>query len=307
MSTLTNQQINATYNGLIKTTDNAAITAIPKELEDGVGNALPIEVGTTQINFTADVDFSAATVTGLDAGVTSIIAGTNVTIDQSTGDVTISASGGGGGGTLPAMDITFLPPFKGVAIGSTSYNSTTKGLTDYTIMPGETVSTTQAVMEYVPLAEGDQLTAIVFGIQSTLATVGSLKVGIYSANGTTVSGTGTPFLTAGTLLKDLGTVSAASTGSKAINFTGVNAFTMPAGQQYGGVWIIIGGDLDIDGNITISAWSQNIHDGNGGNDLGGDFYRSVGKTLNGWDGTFKDYTSAAYGGSTSKRTKLLYA
>ena len=34
-------------------------------------------------------------------GVTSIIAGTNVSIDQSTGDVTISSTGGGGGGTFP--------------------------------------------------------------------------------------------------------------------------------------------------------------------------------------------------------------
>ena len=34
----------------------------------------------------------------VDVGVTSIIAGTGISIDQPTGDVTISATGGGGGG-----------------------------------------------------------------------------------------------------------------------------------------------------------------------------------------------------------------
>lgn len=68
MSTLTNQQIKDTYQGLIKTSDNAAIGATEKALEDGLGNALPLTVGTGGISFNAGVDFSAATVTGLDAG-----------------------------------------------------------------------------------------------------------------------------------------------------------------------------------------------------------------------------------------------
>ena len=68
MSTLNGLPINATYQGLIKTTDNAAIDGTPKALTDGLGNDLPIEVSTTQTNFKQNVDFTEAIVTGLPAG-----------------------------------------------------------------------------------------------------------------------------------------------------------------------------------------------------------------------------------------------
>jgi len=74
MATLTNQKIKDTYAGLIKTSDNAAITATPKALEDGVGNTVPLEVGTNRINFTNEVDFSNATISGLASG--GLVAGT---------------------------------------------------------------------------------------------------------------------------------------------------------------------------------------------------------------------------------------
>jgi len=55
MSTLTGQPIKDTYQGLIKTTDNAAIDGTLKALTDGEGNPLPIEVSATGVNFTGDV------------------------------------------------------------------------------------------------------------------------------------------------------------------------------------------------------------------------------------------------------------
>lgn len=61
MATLLGQQINLTYPGLIKTTDNSAIDGTLKALTDGEGNTLPIEVSTTEINFTG-------VVTGVPAG-----------------------------------------------------------------------------------------------------------------------------------------------------------------------------------------------------------------------------------------------
>lgn len=45
--------------------------------------------------------------TNLGAGVTSIIPGSGISVDQSTGNVTISATGGGGGGTNPTS--TYVP------------------------------------------------------------------------------------------------------------------------------------------------------------------------------------------------------
>jgi hypothetical protein len=48
-STLFGQQINTTYEGLIKTSDNAAISGTSKYLSDGLGNNLPIAVNTSNV------------------------------------------------------------------------------------------------------------------------------------------------------------------------------------------------------------------------------------------------------------------
>ena len=61
MSSLINTKIQDTYTGLIKTADNTPITATLKNLEDGNGGVLPIQVSTTGVNFTGNV-------TGITAG-----------------------------------------------------------------------------------------------------------------------------------------------------------------------------------------------------------------------------------------------
>ena len=66
MSSLINTKIQDTYTGLIKTADNAPITATLKNLEDGNGGVLPIQVSTTGVNFTGTV--SGITAGGLAAG-----------------------------------------------------------------------------------------------------------------------------------------------------------------------------------------------------------------------------------------------
>ena len=113
MGDLTNKQISQTFDGLIKTNDEQPITGTLKTLQDGVGNDLPIQVSSTDVNFTGNV-------TGIDTGVTSIIAGTNITIDQSTGDVTINAAGGGGGG-LTGLSTTVLQIYAGPSSSDTAY------------------------------------------------------------------------------------------------------------------------------------------------------------------------------------------
>tara|TARA_R110000803_G_scaffold7059_1_gene22825 strand:+ start:1129 stop:2061 length:933 start_codon:yes stop_codon:yes gene_type:complete len=65
--TLTNEQIDLTYAGLIKMNDNVGVTAVLKPLSDGIGTNLPFEVSTTGVNFTG-------TVTGISAG--GLVAGT---------------------------------------------------------------------------------------------------------------------------------------------------------------------------------------------------------------------------------------
>jgi hypothetical protein len=83
MATLTGNAINTSYTGLIKTTDNAGLTGTEKAITDGVGTPSTLSLGTTSASFTGDLDLSGATVTGLPpGGVSSVVAGTNVTVDN---------------------------------------------------------------------------------------------------------------------------------------------------------------------------------------------------------------------------------
>ena len=82
MATLTGNAINTSYQGLIKTTDNGAIGGTEKRITDGLGNASTITLGTGGVSFdSGTVDFTGATVSGLPAGVDSIIAGTGMFVN----------------------------------------------------------------------------------------------------------------------------------------------------------------------------------------------------------------------------------
>ena len=68
MATLFNTKISDTYEGLIKTFDNAAIGAVEKNLTDGVGNASTLSIGTSSASFTGTLDLTNATVVGFSGG-----------------------------------------------------------------------------------------------------------------------------------------------------------------------------------------------------------------------------------------------
>ena len=74
MATLNGQAIDATYQSLLKTTDNSAVSATSKAVSDGTGNEVPMNVSTTEIGFTGNVNFTGATVIGLDGA--GLVAGT---------------------------------------------------------------------------------------------------------------------------------------------------------------------------------------------------------------------------------------
>ena len=75
MAQLTGNPIQSSYLGLIKTTDNAALSGTAKAITDGAGGATNLEMSTTSTNFVSGtVDFTGSTVTGLPAG-------TNTTYD----------------------------------------------------------------------------------------------------------------------------------------------------------------------------------------------------------------------------------
>jgi len=128
-TTLNGTQINNTYPGLLKSSDNAAIGATEKVVGDGVGNDSTLSLGTTSASFTGTLDVSGATVTGLpvdpnttydltsaQAGLNvevtltgsdattddvTLVAGTNITLtDDGSNNITIDAAGGGGAAGL---------------------------------------------------------------------------------------------------------------------------------------------------------------------------------------------------------------
>ena len=100
MGTLTGKQIDNTYDGLIKTDDEQPISATPKRLQDGLGNDLPVKVGTGGMAYNGVQDFTDATVTGISATDTTYTLG----VDESVPDgvITLTASDGS-----PIQEVTF--------------------------------------------------------------------------------------------------------------------------------------------------------------------------------------------------------
>ena len=131
MASLQGTQINNTYPGLLKLDDNGAVQPTTlKTLTDGTGGTLPIQVSQVETKFTSGslVDFTGTTVAGLPADVDTtydlasaanganvditltgsdasvdtiqLTAGTNITLTEAAGSITIDAAGGGGAAGL---------------------------------------------------------------------------------------------------------------------------------------------------------------------------------------------------------------
>ena len=82
MATLTGNAINTSYQGLIKLDDNGAINPTTlKQLTDGTGGSLPIQVSQVETKFQSLVDFTSATVIGIAAG--GLVSGTGTNSLQS--------------------------------------------------------------------------------------------------------------------------------------------------------------------------------------------------------------------------------
>ncbi len=96
MATLTGNSINTSYQGLLKTSDNAALDPTTlKQLTDGTGASAPLELSQAEVKFTNLVDFTSATVTGLPADVNttydldSIQTGSNVAVTLVGSDTSV--------------------------------------------------------------------------------------------------------------------------------------------------------------------------------------------------------------------------
>jgi len=182
MATLTNLKIKDTYDGLLKTSDNQPIDGTLKTLQDGLGNDLPIEVSTTEVNFTGTVSGitsgglvagtgansmeSALTTTPADArGVNDIVIGEGA---QSRVDASF------GGNVIIGTDATQTGGERGVVIG---YNAT---LSKSGISIGENTDNNSgqgiAIGNNAATGSLDESCAIGFDASST-GNAGSLAVG----------------------------------------------------------------------------------------------------------------------------------
>ena len=139
-TTLTGAQINNTYTGLLKTSDNAVLGATEKVMGDGAGNDSTLSLGTASASFTGTLDLANCTVTGFSAGGglelgsgTATQEGAPKSMQSGLSVTTISAQARGGGDiaigeatTTPVGSTTW--PTWNTAIGGQASCTSEKGL-----------------------------------------------------------------------------------------------------------------------------------------------------------------------------------
>ena len=214
------------------------------------GNTVKIAGGTGIDTAVGPVD----TVTVTNSGVTSLVAGTNITLSGSTGAITVSASGGGGGGAgyqavLPDTEassfavnrqlhlVSCLPPWGNTNSGSTGstvvsdspyfrpfISPVTGTVTEIQVNCNDASSATKYDIGFYSDSNGFPNSKIAEAEVVTTAT-GTLAVSTF---------TGTPALTAGTQYHIAWVRKDATSGSG--NFTAENASNMfkfsPVSQTY---------------------------------------------------------------------------
>lgn len=141
MASLTGTQINNTYPGLLKFTDNLGVTGTPKEITDGLGSGLPVSFSSNQTIFTDTVDFSAATVTGLPGGSAGLVSGAGA--DSMKSDDSLTTTGtialfpseiilGNGARSIQGTANNDYTDWGGIAVGRDAQITKT---TDYSFAP----------------------------------------------------------------------------------------------------------------------------------------------------------------------------
>ena len=120
MATLTGQQIDGSYQGLLKTTDNGAVTGASKAITDGLGNATNIEIGNAVTKFpSGTVDFTGSTVQGLPSGSAGLENGTGADSLQSAAALTTNAADASAANSMAIGDGVTAAGTDTTAIGKT--------------------------------------------------------------------------------------------------------------------------------------------------------------------------------------------
>lgn len=119
MATLTNTKIQDTYFGLIKIEDNGTIDpTVLQQLTDGTGGSLPIQVSQVQTKFQTAVDFTGATVTGINGG--GLVAGTGTNSMESADTLTATPADASGSNSIALGEGARAASGNSTAIGNTA-------------------------------------------------------------------------------------------------------------------------------------------------------------------------------------------
>ena len=242
MASLFNQQIDLTYEGLIKTIDNGVLGAVEKEITDGLGNSSTLKLGTTSASFVGTLDLTGATVTGLPpSGVSSVVAGTNVTVDNTDpANPIVSATGGGSSAEL-AEGQNITTGF------SNNVYSMPWVLSGYSTGTGKT--TTANTIQLVPFyaKPGESIGEFYVRVQTAVA-ASTMNIGLYKSYVSTASGSKKLYPE---YVATIATgVDTSSTGKKL--FTGLDIL-LPTDAYGGQYWI---GFLPNTTGVALTKWSN---------------------------------------------------
>jgi hypothetical protein len=192
MADLFNQQISATYSGLLKTSSSGVLSASLSQISDGRGNTSPLYLSTGSIQFYGaysfpNADGSANQVLKTDgAGV--------LTWENDSLSNTLNFSGGTGTGsvTLDSQTLAFTGTANEIVTSASSQSITLSFPTAGVTLPDGSIATTQTASDNSTKVA---TTAYVDNQVSTAGTVTSVALSV--PTGLTV--TGSPITTSGTI------------------------------------------------------------------------------------------------------------
>lgn len=237
-------------------------------------NSSPNVIGGTGISTTPDSNTNTVTINNI--GVTSINAGTGIVLSGSTGDITISSTGGGGngGGTVTSVAVAPVSTSRLVVTNSPIISSGTISvdLANSGVSPGSYTYPSMTVDQY------GRVTAIANAASvGTVTSVGMVTSGIgiqLSGSPITTSGnitivnTGVTRLSAGSGINLSGsngnvTISTTTTGGT-VTSVGLSSSTLTVTSSpittVGTIGVELPANLSVTGQLLLSS-SENLADG----------------------------------------------
>ena len=268
MASLTGNQINNTYTGLLKFTDNLGVTGTPKDVTDGLGAGLPMAIASNRINFTDTIDFSAATVLGLPGGSAGLVSGsepnsmisdasltTNPAVIINDGDIAL------GENAVHSTTTANLYAIGGaVAIGKDSLVRKTVDYSFADSVGGIAIGYSSEAIDGIPSSGGG---AVAIGTEGRATGMGSIALGKSQATadqdiafGQSASASGTRSIAAGSQAQAtnysavaIGHATRASGGGFQNGSTSIGAFAETFNVR--SVYIGVNGSVQVDGGIAI--------------------------------------------------------